>query len=64
MIALLAWGSLALALLPAGLVLMNLLSYRHAPPARPVGQPISVLIPARNEEARIGATLEAVLSST
>lgn len=58
----LAFLGLALAALPAGLFLINLLVYRRlsnsgAPP------PVSVLIPARNEELNIGATLEAVLAN-
>jgi len=57
----------------AVLFLSNLLQFRRAPRLRPVGigdgeRPcgmlcVSVLIPARNEAARIGATLESLLRS-
>ncbi len=60
----LAGVGLALAALPAVLCVVNLRRFR-APPIRPDGTaavPVSVLIPARNEEARIGRTLDAVLA--
>src|SRR5947209_143587 len=51
-----------LSAVPFWLALLNLLLYRTPAPAH--GQPeISVLIPARNEEADIGAACEAVLAS-
>ncbi len=53
-----------LALFPAGLFLFNLVLYRRC--ARAVGKtrPVSVLIPARNEELSIAAALESVLADT
>ena len=60
----LALLALLLAALPAVLFLINLLVYR--PTARgpfAAVQAVSVLIPARNEEANIRATLEAVLAN-
>ena len=54
--------ALAFALLPALLALVNLLLFRTPAPA--AGRPaISVLIPARDEEANIGAACAAVLAS-
>jgi hypothetical protein len=55
---------LVLAGIPCALFLLNLLIYRplvtrHPPPATR----LSVLIPARNEEANVRATLEAVLAN-
>lgn len=63
-----AWSALAvtsliLALLPLVLGLVNLLFYRPPRAAPPPGVAVSVLIPARNEEATIGAAVEAVLAS-
>jgi hypothetical protein len=52
----------AASLLPAGLIVSNLRQYRRLPP--PVSRMlpgVSVLIPARNEEANIRAALESVL---
>ena len=58
----LAWIALALAAFPAGLALWNLALLRT--PARAVAPPpLSVLIPARNEEANIGDAVAAVLAS-
>ncbi|MFO1477517.1 MAG: glycosyltransferase family 2 protein [Verrucomicrobiota bacterium] len=59
----LAWSSLALAAVPAGLFLSNWRQYRPAPKARRAGR-VSVLIPARNEAHQLPATLEAVLRNT
>jgi hypothetical protein len=72
----LALISLALAALPAGLFLINLLVYRRLPRwiedraahsranrSSRIVHPISVLIPARNEEKNIRATLATVLAS-
>jgi cellulose synthase/poly-beta-1,6-N-acetylglucosamine synthase-like glycosyltransferase len=54
---------LVLAALPLGLALDNLRRLKVPPLA--LGMPrISVLIPARNEEAHIGAAAAAVLAST
>ena len=62
----LAAGALILAAVPAALFLLNLLFYRR-PREQSPGDPalplVSVLIPARNEEATIAAALESVLSS-
>ncbi len=50
---------------PAGLFLGNLLLYREPPQLPPGRHPaVSVLIPARNEEANIGAAIASVLAST
>ena len=58
----LAWIALFLAAGPAVLALVNLCVYRA--PALAAGRPaVSVLIPARNEEANIGAAAAAVLAS-
>jgi hypothetical protein len=56
--------ALVLAAIPCGLFLANLSVYR--PPAGPGakgGRSVSVLIPARNEEKNIRATLEAALAN-
>lgn len=60
----LVWISFGLAALPTVLYLVNRLLYR--PPRASIGAPrptVSVLIPARNEEASIGAAVRAALSS-
>ncbi len=58
----LAWVALVLAAGPLGLALVNLRELRA--PARAAGRPaVSVLIPARNEEANIEAACAAVLAS-
>lgn len=63
-----AWGCAGLAALPVALLTVNLFYYR-APRRRSAGEPgeilppVSVLIPARDEEATIGASVEAVLAS-
>lgn len=60
----LAWPSVLLAGVPALLFIINLFFYR---PLRPVtacrNSGISVLIPARNEEANIAAAVESVLQN-
>ncbi len=54
---------LAFAVLPLGMTIWNLREFRT--PAMAQGAPaVSVLIPARNEEANIGAACAAVLAST
>lgn len=62
-----ALAALVLAALPAVLFLVNLFFYRRlpaAPAAAATARPgVSVLIPARNEEHNLRATLEAVLAS-
>lgn len=56
--------ALALAAVPCGCFLLNLCAYRRLPrPASPGAPFVSVLIPARNEEQNIQATLEAVLAN-
>lgn len=62
-ITLLAALALALALLPLGLGLVNLCLYRRPKAEPPPGVAVSILIPARNEEATIGAAVRAALSS-
>ncbi len=58
----LGWASLALAVLPLALTLLNLREFRTPGPAP--GRPrVSVLVPARNEEANIAAACAAVLAS-
>ncbi|MBV8916379.1 MAG: glycosyltransferase [Acetobacteraceae bacterium] len=58
----LAWAALLLAIGPLLLGLLNQLLLR--PPPRAAGRPaVSVLIPARNEEANIAASCAAVLAS-
>ena len=60
-----ALGCLALTALYVGLTLMNLGLFRVPGPVSGHGQPIpvSLLIPARDEAARIEATLAAALAS-
>ncbi|HMO63658.1 MAG TPA: glycosyltransferase family 2 protein [Verrucomicrobiota bacterium] len=57
--------ALMLAALPALLFTVNLLGYRRAPRATPKSSPprLSILIPARNEEAAIVPALESVLAN-
>ncbi len=58
-----AWLALALAALPFAMLLANLREFRRPAPAttRPA---ISVLVPARNEEANIAAACAAIFAST
>lgn len=68
MIDFLAYVALLLAAIPGVLFLINLLVYRTLPRnlaafPRDRDPAVSVLIPARNEEANLRATLEAVLSN-
>jgi hypothetical protein len=59
----LAFLALIVAALPCGLFLANLSAYRRLPKSGPDPvPPVSVLIPARNEERNLRATLEAVLA--
>ena len=58
----LAWFVLILAAIPALLFLWNLLLYR-LPPMPASLSPVSILIPARNEEASIEACVQAALAS-
>ena len=61
----LALIALVLAAIPCGLFLLNLLVYRPIANRRSTIQnSVSVLIPARNEEQNIHATLETVLASS
>lgn len=62
-LATLAFG---LAAFYAGMTLVNLVVYRAPPEPNPRARPprISVLIPARDEAANIGAALDAVLANT
>src|SRR5678815_2123163 len=55
--------SCILAVVPASLFLRNLRLYRLLPQTYSLGAKCSVLIPARNEEANIGAALHSVLQS-
>ena len=56
--------ALVLAAVPCGLFLLNLLVYRRLSPQTAESvEPISLLIPARNEEKNIGTTLAAVLAN-
>ena len=55
--------SLFLALLPLGQGIVNLLLYRRPKAAPPPGSAVSILIPARNEEATIAAAVESALAS-
>ena len=52
--------SAALALLPALLTLWNLAEFRRPHPVIPPGLAVSVIVPARDEAANIGACLDAV----
>lgn len=62
---LLAWIAFWMAAIPCGLFLHNLLLYSRLPRGRRDGvpEPVSVLIPARNEAANIGESLKAVLAN-
>ena len=63
---LLAGAALLLAALPAGMIAWNLLVFRRLPPTHPGSQGlprVSVLIPARDEEASIEAAARSVLAS-
>lgn len=59
----LAHAALMLALLPLVMALVNLRLYRAPRVEAPPGTAVSILIPARNEEATIAAAVEAALAS-
>ncbi len=60
----LSTAAIVLSALPAVLLLLNLPLYRHAPPADPAARPtVSVLVPARDEEANIADALAAILAN-
>lgn len=59
----LAAVALTLAALPALLFLANLRRYRLAPAGDRPAPAVSLLVPARNEQASVGACLEAALAS-
>ncbi|PWC76268.1 glycosyltransferase family 2 protein [Azospirillum sp. TSH64] len=62
-IVLIAALSLILALLPLGQGIVNLFLYRRPTAEPPPGTAVSILIPARNEEAGIAAAVDAALLS-
>lgn len=57
-----AWLSVALALLPAGIGLHNLLRQPRAGGSVPAGKLVSILVPARDEAAHIETCLQAALA--
>ncbi len=61
---LLLWSALALAALPAALILANLRALRPPRAATAPGPKTSILIPARNERANIAAAVRAALAAT
>jgi cellulose synthase/poly-beta-1,6-N-acetylglucosamine synthase-like glycosyltransferase len=64
MLEILAYAAVALALLPTVVTAVNLAVFRAPPPCGSGLRPrVSLLIPARNEEASIGAALGAALAS-
>jgi len=64
MLEILAYATLALALLPAVVTAVNLAFFRAPPPGRLAPPPkVSLLIPARDEEANVGDALRAALAS-
>ena len=64
MLEILAYIALGLALLPALVTAVNFVAFRAPPPPKREAPPkISLLIPARNEEANIGDALRAALAS-
>jgi hypothetical protein len=58
-----AWIALFLATFPATMAVANLFFVRPAQGTPPAGALVSVLVPARNEEANIAACLDAALAS-
>jgi cellulose synthase/poly-beta-1,6-N-acetylglucosamine synthase-like glycosyltransferase len=64
MLEILAYIALGLALLPALVTAVNLVAFRAPPPPKAEAPPpISLVIPARDEEANIGGALRAALAS-
>jgi hypothetical protein len=59
----LAWAALLLAALPAAMIAKNLRAYRPAPGAPGNAPGVSILIPARDEEAAIGEAVRCALAS-
>jgi glycosyltransferase involved in cell wall biosynthesis len=59
----LARTALITSAIPTALTCINLVVYRQPPRGRSASRPVSVLIPARNEEHGIGACVESVLAS-
>lgn len=59
----LAWAAFILAAIPAVLTVLNHLSFRSPPAASEDEPQISILIPARNEEANIETAVQAALRS-
>ena len=55
--------ALILAVIPAGMLLANLRQFRSSPPPPANLPPVSVLVPARNEQAAIGQLIDDVLAS-
>lgn len=63
-ISILTWSVFVLAAIPAALFLINLSLYRRPKPVQAgVSLPVSILIPARNEERSIGTSVRAALAS-
>ena len=59
----LAWVALVLAALPAAMIARNLFAYRPAPDEPGPSRGVSILIPARDEEAAIGEAVRCALES-
>jgi len=60
---LLAGLAVVLAAIPAGMLLANLQTFRRSPTPPADLPPVSVLVPARNEQAAIGRLIDDVLAS-
>lgn len=65
MVLVLPWATLLLAGLPAAMILVNARQFRRLPscPPNPDHQQVSVLIPARNEQAHIVEAVRSVLAN-
>ena len=59
----LAVAGLVLAAIPAAMCIRNLSAFRHPVAQGGLDQPVSVLIPARNEERSIGRAIRSVLAN-